>query len=78
MGEIVGDWGESNEDSEKIVAPGDTLDVMTPLSNGYYSLTASGLAGEWLTLADAQGSSEEIITADEQHGWPNGELHLPS
>jgi class 3 adenylate cyclase len=60
----------------EVVAPGETADVLTPLSNGYYSLTASGLSGEWLTLADAQGSSEEIITADEQHGWPNGELHL--
>ncbi len=57
------------------LAPGETVDVLTPLSSGYYSLTASGLSGELLIFADAQGASEQLITANE-HGWPEGELPI--
>ena len=59
----------------EIVQAGETADVLTPLSNGYYSLTASGLAGERLAVADAAGSTEQLITADNS-GWPEGELHV--
>lgn len=59
----------------EIVPAGETVDVLMPLSNGYYSLKASGLSGELLTLADGDGANEELITADAD-GWPEGELHV--
>ncbi len=59
----------------EVISPGETADVTAALSNGYYSLTASGIPGERLTVADAEGSSDELITAD-NNGWPEGELHV--
>lgn len=59
----------------QIVSPGKTVEVIAPLADGRYSLTASGLSGELPVLASAAGSAEEHITAAEA-GWPEGELQL--
>jgi class 3 adenylate cyclase len=59
----------------QMVPAGETVDVSAPLSNGYYSMTASGVPGERLILVDGDGSEEEIVTADNA-GWPEGELQI--
>ena len=59
----------------QLVTAGETVDVTVPLSNGYYSLIASGIPGELVTLAGPDGSGDEMVIVD-QAGWPEHELHI--
>jgi class 3 adenylate cyclase len=59
----------------QVLSAGEAIDVSAPLTNGRYSLTASGLPGELPVLASMDGATEEQIAAEEA-GWPEGELHL--